>query len=316
MSEPLNPDPADLIESATHLVIDGDLGTARTTLSEVDQEALWDEKALRYADVRAAVARREHTAGDDRPFVEKSQRVPGPSSDLTQVIFARDHYICRYCGRRTISLDVLRVLSRTLPDVLPFHPNWKEPDCHPVYPTLSVSLEHVLPRSRGGDNSAANLIAACACCNYPKRDRTMEVLGWTLRPEPAEAEHWNGLAEHLPNLLAAADALGSRNGGKRSAAVGTPVADSRPTRRSPGSMIPAGELTPGNHVRVAVDGQKLHGTFRFVSIDAGLLRLRLMWRKDGIWRESPNCREVPVADDPQVTLLASEGPRAGDPVDG
>lgn len=40
--------------------------------------------------------------------------------------------------------------------------------CAGVYPAEQLSLDHVQPRMRGGDNSAGNLVTACRACNGKK----------------------------------------------------------------------------------------------------------------------------------------------------
>lgn len=57
-------------------------------------------------------------------------------------LFARDQNRCQYCGRR--------------------------------YPTPDLSLDHVIPRSQGGDNSWENIVCACVKCNVKKGGRTPE----------------------------------------------------------------------------------------------------------------------------------------------
>ncbi len=42
------------------------------------------------------------------------------------------------------------------------------------------TIDHVLPRSRGGPHSWDNCVAACKACNSKKADRLLEELGWTL----------------------------------------------------------------------------------------------------------------------------------------
>ncbi|GIF68851.1 HNH endonuclease [Asanoa ishikariensis] len=46
------------------------------------------------------------------------------------------------------------------------------------------TVDHVLPRSRGGRNTWSNTIAACEGCNQRKGDRTPAEAGMTLRSEP------------------------------------------------------------------------------------------------------------------------------------
>ena len=37
--------------------------------------------------------------------------------------------------------------------------------------TLATTVDHVIPKSRGGTDALSNLVPACARCNYSKRDR-------------------------------------------------------------------------------------------------------------------------------------------------
>lgn len=47
------------------------------------------------------------------------------------------------------------------------------------------TIDHVLPKSRGGRDSWENLVACCLRCNNVKSDRTPEEMGWYLRHRPA-----------------------------------------------------------------------------------------------------------------------------------
>lgn len=62
-------------------------------------------------------------------------------------VFERDGKRCRYCGS-----------------------------------TDSPTVDHVLPRSRGGGDELANLVAACRSCNCRKKDRTPDEAGMVLAP--------------------------------------------------------------------------------------------------------------------------------------
>jgi 5-methylcytosine-specific restriction endonuclease McrA len=48
----------------------------------------------------------------------------------------------------------------------------------------AATVDHVLPRSRGGPDAWENLVACCVRCNNLKGDRTPEEMGWTLRALP------------------------------------------------------------------------------------------------------------------------------------
>jgi 5-methylcytosine-specific restriction endonuclease McrA len=48
----------------------------------------------------------------------------------------------------------------------------------------ATSLDHVVPRSRGGEHCWENVVSACGRCNHVKADRTIADLGWRLRRPP------------------------------------------------------------------------------------------------------------------------------------
>jgi 5-methylcytosine-specific restriction endonuclease McrA len=48
----------------------------------------------------------------------------------------------------------------------------------------ATSLDHVIPRSRGGDHCWENVVSCCRRCNHVKADRTVAELGWRLRRPP------------------------------------------------------------------------------------------------------------------------------------
>jgi 5-methylcytosine-specific restriction endonuclease McrA len=58
--------------------------------------------------------------------------------------------------------------------------------CGTVFPSSELTLDHVVPRSRGGRSSWENLVACCYRCNNSKGDRTPEEAGLKLarRPRP------------------------------------------------------------------------------------------------------------------------------------
>lgn len=49
----------------------------------------------------------------------------------------------------------------------------------------ATSLDHVVPRSRGGEHSWENVVACCGRCNRQKAARSLAELGWHLRRQPA-----------------------------------------------------------------------------------------------------------------------------------
>lgn len=93
-------------------------------------------------------------------------RVPFSRSALMH----RDNHRCVYCGARAETVD------------------------------------HVVPRSRGGAHCWENCVASCAKCNHRKADRTLRELGWRLPevPRAPRGRHWRlvaGMHEADPQWL-------------------------------------------------------------------------------------------------------------------
>ena len=63
------------------------------------------------------------------------------------------------------------------------------------------TVDHVVPRSRGGAHTWENCVACCSTCNHRTADRLLAELGWSLRLVPAspQGRHWRLLAA-LPEL--------------------------------------------------------------------------------------------------------------------
>ena len=76
-------------------------------------------------------------------------------------VLARDSYTCVYCGGRVGDRCRGRALARA-----------------------SFTVDHVIPRSRGGGNTWGNTACACRWCNGRKADRMPHEAGMRLRWEP------------------------------------------------------------------------------------------------------------------------------------
>lgn len=61
--------------------------------------------------------------------------------------------------------------------------------CGEQLPASQLTLDHVVPRSRGGTTSWANIVAACRPCNTRKANRTPAEAGLRLRAEPTRPSH-------------------------------------------------------------------------------------------------------------------------------
>ncbi len=69
-------------------------------------------------------------------------------------LFKRDGYACQYCGTNK-----------------------------------DLTLDHVIPKSKGGKSSWTNLVTACKHCNSRKGDETPEKAGLTLAKKPVKPSY-------------------------------------------------------------------------------------------------------------------------------
>lgn len=83
-------------------------------------------------------------------YVRIPQRLALPLSRRT--VLARDQYTCQYCGAQP--------------------------------GRAQLTLDHVIPRSRGGQTHWENVVTACRACNQRKGNRTPQEAGLTLRGQP------------------------------------------------------------------------------------------------------------------------------------
>ncbi len=83
----------------------------------------------------------------------KYRRVPRLNRSVSRKgIILRDSSTCQYCGSKM--------------------------------PTQGLTLDHVTPRSKGGQSTWENLVASCKPCNNRKSDRTPQEAGMLLAKPP------------------------------------------------------------------------------------------------------------------------------------
>ena len=63
------------------------------------------------------------------------------------------------------------------------------------------TIDHVHPRSKGGEHAWDNVVAACAKCNHHKGDKTLAELGWRLAVKPTvpHGNAWRILGHRVPD---------------------------------------------------------------------------------------------------------------------
>ncbi len=85
-------------------------------------------------------------------------------------IYKRDNYTCQYCGKK--------------------------------YKAEDLTIDHVVPRSRGGKTTWENCVLACIWCNIKKGDRTLKEAGMRLLRKPSRPKWSTGVIlakENLPS---------------------------------------------------------------------------------------------------------------------
>ena len=61
--------------------------------------------------------------------------------------------------------------------------------CGIIETPKELTLDHIVPKSRGGKNTWTNLVTCCKKCNQEKRDRTPEEAGMKLLNKPKAPKH-------------------------------------------------------------------------------------------------------------------------------
>lgn len=119
--------------------------------------------------------------------------------DLMVRLYRRDHWTCRYCGKRTIFYPVMPLLGSIFPEHFPWHSNWKAGLTHPAVVECSSVIDHIVPGAAGGQwLDEGNLVTACWPCNARKGDLTLEQMCWELKPVAQST--WDGLSGCYPQL--------------------------------------------------------------------------------------------------------------------
>lgn len=67
--------------------------------------------------------------------------------------------------------------------------------CYKKYPSKELTIDHVLPASKGGQKTWTNTVTACRKCNQMKADRTPEKANMPLLKQPREPS-WLPVIEH------------------------------------------------------------------------------------------------------------------------
>ena len=88
-----------------------------------------------------------------------------------KTLFGRDRYVCAYCGGH--------------------FPNYH-----------NLSRDHIMPKSKGGENSWMNCVTACKECNSKKSDKTLKEARMELLYAPYVPNHYENMILQHRTILA------------------------------------------------------------------------------------------------------------------
>lgn len=95
-------------------------------------------------------------------FVKLPAHFYGPATLSPRNLRKRDSDMCQYCGRKKLELKSTEFLTR----------------------------DHIVPRSRGGQDEWENVVLACNTCNNKKGPRTPKEAGMKVLKTPTAPTRW------------------------------------------------------------------------------------------------------------------------------
>jgi DNA-directed RNA polymerase subunit RPC12/RpoP len=98
------------------------------------------------------------------------KRLNKPPALTNRELFRRDQYLCAYCGK--------------------------------IFKELSLTRDHIIPRSKGGVDKWTNVVTACETCNHKKDDQLLEKCGMQLLYVPYAPNRAEALILENRNVLA------------------------------------------------------------------------------------------------------------------
>ena len=102
-------------------------------------------------------------------FVQRKPDVK-PAKFSKATVLARDNHTCGYCGKKADTVD------------------------------------HIIPKKLGGDNSYENCVAACMRCNSKKADKHLKDVGYELLIKPYTPSRYSNIlsrVQHKPDIYSA-----------------------------------------------------------------------------------------------------------------
>ncbi len=174
--------------------VQGDAVQANASFAQADIPGMAAYVLRIIGKVDAGIHRQSRTP-EAALLLPKAQQVGMPSAADQRRIFERDGWHCRCCGVPVVSPQARTRLSARHGAL-----RWgkRNIERHAGVFALMASLDHALPRSRGGGNEQSNLLTACWPCQFGRMDWTYdEVQMADPRTGPAHPRlaGWRGLTQ-------------------------------------------------------------------------------------------------------------------------
>jgi 5-methylcytosine-specific restriction endonuclease McrA len=193
---------ARLLREAVDAHLLGETHRAETLIAEADVPAIakWTDSIWGH---RSAHIHRFRSVPNSPPAVTKEMRPQPrmPSAETQLRVKERDGFFCRFCGIPVIEKPVRTRIHAAYPKV--FRWGSKNAEQHAAFQCMWLQYDHVLPNSRGGESSIANVVVTCASCNFGRMEWTLEEVGLmdpripSVSPSRDTAARWNGLRDFI-----------------------------------------------------------------------------------------------------------------------
>ena len=120
----------------------------------------------------------EGLRGFSMVYSRRARAIENHSHKLDALFYYPSIIVCKnYIRKRPVHLSPTRMN-------IYWRDNYRCQYCHNHFGTSQLTLDHVIPKSRGGGKSWQNLVTCCSQCNQKKGDKTPSEASMSLFKEP------------------------------------------------------------------------------------------------------------------------------------
>jgi hypothetical protein len=187
-------DAADLLAKAADALLVADLEACASHLVAADMRPL---REFHYR-VAGPASLEIHRRTGKPTFipVPKENRPRMPSASASMAIMARDGFRCRFCESRVVIRRAAHIFKHFVPEAARQGPT--NETRHFGLGTITASIDHLVPYSRGGTNDPGNLLTACGPCQFGRNVYTLDEVELANPLDyPPILDDWDGLTRLL-----------------------------------------------------------------------------------------------------------------------